>query len=171
MIAITILSSSVFSQVDDGSKTKKSKAKVKAIVSNIPSKMVAGQTYDVTVTVTNKSKKDNWTSGMIRTEIIGPFQITKLSNQDLSLSPGESVDLKYKITAPLETGKHKLTVVFYKTNESDNRIGRKTKKISVYSTADDLNKSGDSDDDSMKEKDKNKEKFKTKTKNKETEKD
>lgn len=132
LFLILILSAGrIMSQTDDDKKGNTSDVStVKAIMSNLPKEMNAGSTADVNVTITNKSTTKSWSSGTLKTEVTGPFKVDRLDKSDFTLSPGESKVIPFKVYAPNDIGKHRLTVLFYNNNK---KIGKKSKVIKVLS--------------------------------------
>lgn len=139
----------------DKTNTSKSKKQIKVKIHDIPKVMAVGSSADIIVTVTNKSKSEAWTySGDFSYTVSGPFTLTRadLTSTEFSLNPRESKDLTYKLTAPSEEGKYKVTIAFL---DGDRKVGSKSKTIKVGSDATDdgKNKSKDKDKDKIKNKD------------------
>ncbi len=156
-ILITIiLLTNIKAQVDD---TKdKNKAQIKVKINDLPKAMENGSSTDIVVTITNKSKTDAWEySGNFTYSVDGSFTLTRdnLTSSKFTLNPRESKDVLYKLTAPSEEGKHKVTITFY---DGGRKVGTKTKVIKVGTST--------SDNEKNKNKDKNKDKNKSENKNK-----
>lgn len=159
LLILVALLSNVYAQEDDTrdkTTTGKNKKQIKVKIHGIPKVMAVGSSADIIVTVTNKSKSETWTySGDFTYTVEGPFTLTRadLTTTEFSLNPRESKDLTYKLTAPNEEGKHKVTILFF---DGDRKIGSKSKVIKVGSGATDDGKNKNKDKDKDKDKNKNK---------------
>jgi uncharacterized protein YfaS (alpha-2-macroglobulin family) len=125
LLCVLLSGAALYSQNDDNST-----GKVKAVVSDLPGSMNVGETYKVTVTITNTGK-NKWSSADLTAKAYGPFYISKEWSGEWTIEPGQSTQTFYAITAPQKSGKYKLKVVFYNHGK---RIGTKSKKIEVVST-------------------------------------
>lgn len=103
--------------------------KVKAVVGDLPSQMNAGETINISITITNTGDNE-WSSDKFSGKETGPFEIKKSGNNDFKLQPGQSQTLTYTLTAPQTAGKKKCNVYFYTENK---KIGSKSKKINILS--------------------------------------
>lgn len=161
LLILVAFLSNLYAQEDntkDKTNTSKSKKQIKVKIHDIPKVMTVGSSEDIIVTVTNKSKSEVWTySENFTYTVEGPFTLTRtdLTTTEFSLNPRESKDLTYKLTAPSEEGKHKVTIIFL---DGDRKIGSKSKSIKVGSNATDDGKNKNKNKDKDKDKDKNKNK-------------
>ncbi len=117
-----IFATAAYSQNDD---------KVKAAISNMPTEMEAGSTISVTVTYTNTGKT-TWTNANIDVRELGLFDISKDWTAVWTLEPGQSKSFQYNVTAPKNTGKHRMKLVVY---NNDKKIGSKNKVVNVVDNA------------------------------------
>jgi uncharacterized membrane protein len=123
LISLLIFTSVSYSQVSQA-------GRVKAGISDIPSQMNAGETYKVQCTITNISQNE-WNSEDLHAKVHGPFEVSKEWSGEWKLSPGESITVYYKVTAPQKSGSFKIKVTFYDGNK---KVGYKSKKILVVSS-------------------------------------
>ena len=163
LLILVAFLSNVYAQEDntrDKTTTGKNKKQIKVKIHDIPKVMAVSSSADIIVTVTNKSKSETWTySGDFTYTVEGPFTLTRtdLNTTKFSINHRERKDLTYKLTAPSEEGKHKVTIIFL---NGDKKTGAKSKSIKVGSDATDngKNKNKNKDKDKDKDKDKNKNK-------------
>jgi hypothetical protein len=151
---------------------------INAVITGIPHEILAGQTAEITVTVTNKTKDTYWSSSQLKMEVTGPFTVVNQmqSERAITLEPGQSGNILLTLTPTAEGGKQEFTIILY---NNDIKLARETKNIEVLAvtrstgpteikpTDDDVKK----DDDKGKKEDDDKDKGKNKDKDKDKDKD
>jgi hypothetical protein len=126
LIAILLTGSFAYSQSSD----------IKALISDLPSEMIAGQTYTVTVTITNNST-GAWNSEKFKAKFYGKFTVTNPNETVFVLQPGESTNKIYNVTAPSTTGRYKIKVIIY---NGERKVALKSRTVKVISGTDPENK-------------------------------
>jgi hypothetical protein len=157
------LSATIYSQSNDH---------IYATITDIPHEITAGQSAVFSITVTNKSRSQQWSLADLKYDISFPFTITGVDQKLTILEPGQTQTLNFAILAPAEIGKVKLTVIFYNKNIL---LAKKTKNVKIIAgnsgiTDPDEGKTNGKDKikDKSSDKEKSKDKDKITPKSKET---